>query len=69
MSAVTIVANGEDRRISEGTTVGGLLEILGMPAGRVAVEHNGAILPRERYADTLLAAGDRIEVVTLVGGG
>ena len=69
MSTVTIVANGEDRRIAEGTTVGGLLEILRMPAGRVAVEHNGAILPRERYADTLLAAGDRIEVVTLVGGG
>jgi sulfur carrier protein len=35
----------------------------------VAVERNGAIVPRSRHADTLLAAGDRIEIVVAVGGG
>ena len=36
---------------------------------RIAVEKNGEIVPRSRYADTPLAAGDRLEIVGAVGGG
>jgi len=69
MSGVAITLNGAERRLDEGTTLAGLLESLGLPAGRVAVERNGRIVPRERYGEILLAEGDRLEVVTLVGGG
>ena len=36
---------------------------------RIAVERNGEILPKSHYAQTLLKDGDRLEIVTFVGGG
>jgi len=36
---------------------------------RIAVEKNGEIVPKRQYADTVLQAGDRLEVVSFVGGG
>ena len=50
-------------------TVATLLETRGMAGKRVAVERNGEIVPRGRHAETLLAAGDQIEIVVAVGGG
>jgi thiamine biosynthesis protein ThiS len=50
-------------------TVGDPLTDLGRHPRTVAVEHNGAILPRHRYDATPLAAGDRIEIVGVVQGG
>lgn len=64
-----IVLNGEPRRVTDGTTVAGLLEELGRHPRTVAVEHNGKILPRERYSVTPLEDGDRVEVVHFVQGG
>jgi thiamine biosynthesis protein ThiS len=49
--------------------VGDLLAELGRHPRTVAVERNGAILPRERYDGTRLEAGDRLEVVGFVQGG
>ena len=69
MSDFEIVANGEPHEVPAGTTLARFLEILGLPPARVAVEHNGRIVPRTEYASVLLANGDRVEVVTLVGGG
>lgn len=69
MTTVEVIANGERRLLAGGTTIAGLLESLGLPPARVAVEHNGTIVPRERYGETTLVTGDRLEVVTLVGGG
>jgi len=66
---VDIQLNGERRRVAEGATVADLLDELGRHPRTVAVEHNGQILPRPRYAATRLAAGDRVEVVGFVQGG
>jgi thiamine biosynthesis protein ThiS len=66
---ITIQLNGESREIPEGLTVSSLLEWLKFPADRVAVERNLEIVPRGRWAETPLEAGDRLEVVHFVGGG
>jgi thiamine biosynthesis protein ThiS len=45
------------------------VEILGMKVDRVAVELNRDIVPRDRWAETVLNEGDRLEIVHFVGGG
>lgn len=50
-------------------TLAALVESLGMKADRVAVELNREIVPRDRWAQTQLNEGDRLEVVHFVGGG
>ena len=67
--ALVIQVNGESRETPPGTTVSSLLGELGLPAGRVAIEHNLHILPRAKWADTHIAHGDRLEIVQFVGGG
>ena len=61
--------NGADRRFSPPLTVEKLLGELGVEDKRIAIERNGEIVPRSRYAQTELANGDRLEVVVAVGGG
>ncbi|HUX67660.1 MAG TPA: sulfur carrier protein ThiS [Terriglobales bacterium] len=46
-----------------------LLRELGVGTERVAVERNRELVPRRQWGTTALAAGDRIEVVQMVGGG
>lgn len=46
-----------------------LLETLSLTEKRLAVERNGEIVPRSQFADTLLADGDKLEIVVAVGGG
>ena len=67
--ALTVLLNGQPRLVADGTTVAGLLENLGLTAGHVAVEVNLELVPRAAHAQQSLADGDRIEIVTLVGGG
>lgn len=64
-----VVLNGKPRAIAEGLTVAGLLAELGLDPRTVAVERNLEIVPRSAYASEALAEGDRLEVVTFVGGG
>lgn len=66
---IEIVVNGEPRQIAPGTTVASLLAELGVEPRQVAVEVNLELVPRTRHAERALAAGDNLEVVTLVGGG
>jgi len=66
---IEVTVNGERRQVAAGSTVGDLLADLGRHPRTVAVEHNGAILPRARYAETPLGAGDRLEIVHFVQGG
>ena len=61
--------NGVEREVSGGTTVADLVAALGLATTPVAVERNLGIVPRAEHARTVLAEGDRLEVVTLVGGG
>ncbi len=66
---IEIVVNGEPRQIALGATVASLLADLGVEPRQVAVEVNLELVPRTRHAERALAAGDNLEVVTLVGGG
>jgi sulfur carrier protein len=50
-------------------TVADLVRELCLEGKRIAVERNGAIVPRSRYAETLVAPGDTLEIVGAVGGG
>ena len=68
-SSIDVVVNGNPRSVAAGTTVLGLLGELGLGEKRVAVERNLEVVPRAQHATTLLADGDRLEVVTFVGGG
>jgi sulfur carrier protein len=64
-----ITVNGELREIPFGTTVRGLVEILGLTDGPVAVERNREVVPRAEHVSRELAEGDVIEIVHFVGGG
>ena len=65
----TISVNGETRPAVAGATVVDLLRALGLDGGRVAIERNLEILPRQKWPDTLVQPGDRYEIVQFVGGG
>ena len=64
-----LTINGEPREFHEGLSVSGLIEQLTMTAGRIVVELNHEILPREEWLRTILKTGDRLEIVHFVGGG
>ena len=64
-----IVVNGKPREIQPDTTVAGLLAELELDPRYLAVERNLQLVPRADHAETKLVEGDRLEVVTLVGGG
>jgi thiamine biosynthesis protein ThiS len=66
---VKIKVNGEPAEVAEGLSVAALLAHLGMNTGRVAVERNLDVLPRDRWTNTMVAAEDSYEIVQLVGGG
>lgn len=68
-SVIEIVVNGERREATEGATVADLLRALSLNSGRVAIERNLEILPRAVWAETVVAKGDRFEIVQFVGGG
>jgi sulfur carrier protein len=69
LAGMRVVLNGEPREVPQGTTVEALVRELGLAGRPVAIERNLEIVPRSRHAATVLAEGDRIEVVTMVGGG
>ena len=64
-----ITVNDQSRETAEGTTVAELLEELGLTGKPVAVEVNRELVPRQHHTKHMLADGDRLEIVTLVGGG
>jgi sulfur carrier protein len=66
---VEIIVNAESKQVAEETTVAGLLEQLQLAGKPVAVEVNRRLVPRGEHAGHRLADGDRLEIVTLVGGG
>lgn len=67
--SIDVVINGEARKVPQGTTVAALIRELGLGDRRIAVERNRQIVPRAEHASTVLAPGDRLELVTFVGGG
>jgi sulfur carrier protein len=65
---IQIQVNGESLEVAA-ATVDELLAERGWTGKRIAIERNGAIVPRSRYPGTELCSGDTLEVVVAVGGG
>lgn len=61
--------NGQPREVAERTTIGGLIRDLELQPRYLAVEVNLMLVPRDRHEQYVLQPEDRLEVVTLVGGG
>lgn len=66
---VRIVVNGEPLEMPAASRVTDLLERLGLASRPLAVEINREVVPRRQLGERTLAAGDQLEIVTLVGGG
>lgn len=66
---VRIVVNSEPREVPQGTSVRGLIQILGLEKSACAVEVNRGLVPRRQHEARILVQGDAVELVTLVGGG
>jgi sulfur carrier protein len=66
---IQVTVNGAEHNLERAVNVRELLEKLAMAGRKVAVERNGEIVPKSAHADTLVADGDRLEIVVAVGGG
>jgi sulfur carrier protein len=66
---VNILVNDEPLQIEEPATVAALLARLNLGKSACAVEVNRDLVPKSRHGEKTLAEGDRVEIVTLVGGG
>ena len=65
-----LTVNGAPRLIDvSNPDVATLIRLLGLEGKRIAVECNGEIVPKSRYAETRVSAGDKLEIVAAVGGG
>lgn len=64
-----ITVNGKQIQLTSEMSVADYLEQNNYKVNRIAVEMNEEILPKYSYSDTMLKDGDRLEVVTFVGGG
>ncbi len=68
-STIQVHFNGKQLDVPSGSTIADLLELAEIRSKLVAVEVNLEIVPRELHAVTIVATGDVVEAVTLVGGG
>jgi len=66
---IQVLVNGSARRFEVPLAVSELVSRLELQGKRVAVERNGEIVPKSAHASTLIADGDRLEIVAAVGGG
>ncbi len=67
--ATSITLNGDPYPLGADLPLTALLERLNMRRTRVAVEINHQIVPRARYDETIVRAGDHVEIINFVGGG
>jgi sulfur carrier protein len=66
---IEVTVNGATHQFEQPLEVSALLSTLNLSGKKVAVERNGEIVPRSAHAGTVLADGDRLEIVVAVGGG
>jgi len=66
---MTVTVNGKPQALPDSATVAQLVEALGFGEKRVAVEVNLALVTKKEWPATILKDGDKIEVVSFVGGG
>lgn len=66
---MNVTVNGKQADIPQGSTLEACLTALGYDLAAVVAERNESIVPKDKWAETLLAEGDSLEVVSFVGGG
>lgn len=66
---IEIQLNGERAEFSNNFTIQELLKKLSIDKKKVAVELNGAVVPKQEYAFIKIANKDVVEIVTFIGGG
>jgi sulfur carrier protein len=66
---ITVRINGKSVELERATPLLAYIEKLGVNPRAIAVEHNGTIIERARYASVTLNEGDTVEIVRMVGGG
>ncbi len=66
---VKLQVNGEEKKCLSGNNLPQFLTEMGLNPRLIAVEYNGEILHRQYWENTILQTGDRLEIVTIVGGG
>ncbi|HET9733920.1 MAG TPA: sulfur carrier protein ThiS [Burkholderiales bacterium] len=66
---IQVIVNGAARRFDRPLAVTDLISVLALAGKRVAVERNGEIVPKSAHGSTVVADGDRLEIVVAVGGG
>lgn len=68
-NSMQIVVNGEPAEVSDSLSLAELVTSLRLGGQRLAIELNGDIVPRSRWPEVRLSAGDRAEIVRAIGGG
>jgi sulfur carrier protein len=68
-ATISCVINGARREFADAPSISEILTALNLAGRKVAVEKNGAIVPKSRRAEVRLADGDNVEIVAAVGGG
>jgi thiamine biosynthesis protein ThiS len=66
---LTIIVNGNQTDIAEGSVISDLVKSLGLNAERLAIELNKRIIRRADWGSTTISEGDKVEIVHFVGGG
>ena len=66
---ISLRINGKQVELEEAMSLLSYLERLEVDPRTVAVEHNGTIVERAQFADLVLRADDKVEIVRMVGGG
>ena len=66
---IALQVNGEPKSCPDGTKLSDFLVQISLNPRLIAIEYNGEILARPLWPDTTLQSGDRLEIVTIVGGG
>ena len=66
---IQVIVNGSAHRFEQPLGLAALLAALELNGRKIAVERNGEIVPKSAHGSTLVADGDRLEIVVAVGGG
>ncbi len=66
---MVVYVNGDRREVPGNTTVAELILLAGLGDAACAAEVNRALVPKKKHGETALREGDRVELVSLVGGG
>lgn len=67
--SITLTVNGEPKTVAPGLSVADLIRLMSLDKGAIAAEVNRTLVPKRNHASTTLVDGDRVELVSLVGGG